>query len=73
MDQNNIVDIAQAIQDSIKEYQLFNPDCKSQEKAEEYTMKRVMRLGCGRFNPAMIDSMIKIERSVYRADTNLQC
>ena len=27
--QNNIVEISQAIQDSIKEYQLLNPDCKS--------------------------------------------
>jgi hypothetical protein len=72
MNQNNIVEIAQTIQDSIKEYQLFNPDCKSQEKAEEYAMKRLMRLGCGRFNPVIIGLMIKLERSVYTPDTNLR-
>jgi len=72
MNQNNIVDIAQTIQDSIKEYQLFNPDCKSQEKAEAYALKRVMRLGCGMFNPAIINSMIKLERSVYTEDTELR-
>lgn len=72
MDRYNIVDIAQEIQASIKEYQLLNPECKSQEKAEKYALGRIMRLGCGIFNPSIIDAMIKLERSVYSKDTNLR-
>jgi len=72
MNRDSIVDIAKTIQESITEYQWLSPQCTSQQKAEEYALKRMLRLGCGKFNPTMIESMIKTERSVYRADTIMQ-
>ena len=64
----NIVTIAKLIQDSIKEYQMLNPDCSSQKEIEDYAVGQVMKFGRGHYNPKIVQAMVGMERSVYEGE-----
>lgn len=72
-DRGNLVDLATVIQNAIKEYQLANPDDHSQTNASNAAMRAAMRFGKGTYNPATIQAMINIERSVWNDQTILLC
>ena len=69
----NLIDIASALQEGIKKYQIEHPDDFSQENAEEYAVGQVIRLFKGCINPSTIKNMVKLEQSVYRVGTMMRC
>ena len=63
-DRENIVKLAQVIQDAMREYVVANPE-GSYTDACKVGMKAAMVFGKGCYNPSFINSMVSGERSVF--------
>jgi hypothetical protein len=70
---DNLIDIASVIQEAIIEYQKNNPDDLSVSGPAKYAMYEVMKFSRGHVNPELMVQMIRLERSVYKPGTIMQC
>ena len=68
----DILKLSVLIQSAIKQYQRNNPDDKRQESAQKHALYAVMKKYKGTVNPTVVMSIINLETSCYRDDTNMQ-
>ena len=67
-DRENIVKLAQVIQDAMRAYVMANPskgEFGDYEIAIKVGYMAAMRFGKGQYNPSFIDSLVRLERSVF--------
>ena len=75
-DRWSVADIGKLISKAIQHYQDVVNDEDNPHyvvDARDYAFRQAMRLGKGVFNPATIESMVNMERSIWRPGTIAEC